>query len=176
MRCENCGSIVDDRDVYCGNCGHRIERKVEVIDHTHDNDEFEDLAHENKYEQTSYVNSNTSSDDINKFSSERNNRYGTSNNDVPPRYKMKLSNSSATFALVCGILSILGVFTLITAIIGLNMANKGLQLAATGEYEGESNARVGKILSIIGLVFGLIQIFIIIISIALPIIGAVAQN
>lgn len=26
MHCDNCGSEVDEKDVYCGNCGHRIEK------------------------------------------------------------------------------------------------------------------------------------------------------
>lgn len=162
MHCDNCGSEVDEKDVYCGNCGHRIERDVEVIDHTRDKEEFIDVTPDRReYNGEPFGERADKSDDMNHTSGtyrtggQNGNEFGAA---PPPRYKAKLNNSSALISLVCGILSLCGVFTLITAIIGYNMGKKGLQLAATGEYDGENYARAGKICSIIGLVYGILQL------------------
>lgn len=169
MHCDNCGSEVDEKDVYCGNCGHRIEKQTEVIDHTHDTDEFIDVTPDRSNEDV-FTSANTSANATGStFAGNTNNQSGAYNQNgtyngagrattPPPVYKPKLSNSSATVSLVCGILSLLGVFTLITAIIGLTSSKKAMQLISTGEYDGESYAKAGKICSTIGLVFGILQV------------------
>lgn len=173
MHCDNCGSEVDEKDVYCGNCGHRIEKQTEVIDHTHDADEFIDVTPD-RSEEDVFTSANASANGTDNTSARSNqsggyNQNGTYNQNSgyngagrattpPPVYKPKLSNSSATVSLVCGILSLLGVFTLITAIIGLTSSKKAMQLISTGEYDGESYAKAGKICSTIGLVFGILQV------------------
>ncbi len=183
MHCDNCGSEVDEKDVYCGNCGHRIERDVEVIDHTHDNDEFIDVTPERRDDDV-FTSANANANGANNNAGGANNNYNSDNGynrtgygtTPPPRYKAKLSNSSATISLICGILSLLGFFTLITAIIGLNTAKKGLQLVATGEYDGESFAKAGKICSTIGLVLGILQLLTIVFYIVVGLTGMFAMN
>ena len=167
MHCDNCGSEVDEKDVYCGNCGHRIEKQTEVIDHTHDADEFIDVTPD-RSEEDVFTSANASANGTDNTSARSNQSGGYNQNGTyngagrattpPPVYKPKLANSSATVALVCGILSLLGVCTLITAIIGLTSSKKAMQLISTGEYDGESYAKAGKICSTIGLVFGILQV------------------
>lgn len=164
MRCDNCGSQVDENDVYCGNCGHRIERETEVIDHTRDTDEFIDVTPANEESVNDYRNTESQPFEQSGASTEQRTASSASagragnGSTPPPVYKAKLNNSSAIASLICGILSLLGVATLITAIIGLVSSKKAMQLVAMGDYDGESYAKAGKICSIIGIVFGVLQV------------------
>lgn len=184
MHCDNCGSEVDEKDVYCGNCGHRIEKQTEVIDHTHDTDEFIDVTPD-RSEEDVFTSANASANGTDNTSARSNQSGGYNQNGTyngagraitpPPVYKPKLANSSATVALVCGILSLLGVFTLITAIIGLTSSKKAMQLISTGEYDGESFAKAGKICSTIGLIFGILQIIWFVLYIGLMVVAILAE-
>lgn len=184
MHCDNCGSEVDEKDVYCGNCGHRIEKQTEVIDHTHDTDEFIDVTPD-RSEEDVFTSVNASANGTDNTSARSNQSGGYNQNGTyngagrattpPPVYKPKLANSSATVALVCGILSLLGVFTLITAIIGLTSSKKAMQLISTGEYDGESFAKAGKICSTIGLIFGILQIIWFVLYIGLMVVAILAE-
>lgn len=184
MNCDNCGSEVDEKDVYCGNCGHRIEKQTEVIDHTHDTDEFIDVTPD-RSEEDVFTSANASANGTDNTSAHSNQSGGYNQNGTyngagrattpPPVYKPKLANSSATVALVCGILSLLGVFTLITAIIGLTSSKKAMQLISTGEYDGESFAKAGKICSTIGLIFGILQIIWFVLYIGLMVVAILAE-
>lgn len=184
MNCDNCGSEVDEKDVYCGNCGHRIEKQTEVIDHTHDTDEFIDVTPD-RSEEDVFTSANASANGTDNTSARSNQSGGYNQNGTyngagrattpPPVYKPKLANSSATVALVCGILSLLGVFTLITAIIGLTSSKKAMQLISTGEYDGESFAKAGKICSTIGLIFGILQIIWFVLYIGLMVVAILAE-
>lgn len=184
MHCDNCGSEVDEKDVYCGNCGHRIEKQTEVIDHTHDTDEFIDVTPD-RSEEDVFTSANASTNGTDNTSAHSNQSGGYNQNGTyngagrattpPPVYKPKLANSSATVALVCGILSLLGVFTLITAIIGLTSSKKAMQLISTGEYDGESFAKAGKICSTIGLIFGILQIIWFVLYIGLMVVAILAE-
>lgn len=184
MHCDNCGSEVDEKDVYCGNCGHRIEKQTEVIDHTHDTDEFIDVTPD-RSEEDVFTSANASANGTDNTSARSNQSGGYNQNSTyngagrattpPPVYKPKLANSSATVALVCGILSLLGVFTLITAIIGLTSSKKAMQLISTGEYDGESFAKAGKICSTIGLIFGILQIIWFVLYIGLMVVAMFAE-
>lgn len=195
MRCENCGSEVDDKDVYCGNCGHRIERDYEVVDN-HVDDDFIDVTPEEPFQERSntaganvangnagqtrngdrpeggYASDNRNGGYTSYNRNNGNNGYGA---NMPPRYKAKLSNSSAVISMVCGILSLVGVLSLVTAIIGLNMAKKAQQLIETGEYDGDSYAKAGQICSTIGLVLGIIQVLIVLFTGVLPVILAIVS-
>ena len=184
MHCDNCGSEVDEKDVYCGNCGHRIEKQTEVIDHTHDADEFIDVTPD-RSEEDVFTSANASANGTDNTPARSNQSGGYNQNGTyngagrattpPPVYKPKLANSSATVALVCGILSLLGVFTLITAIIGLTSSKKAMQLISTGEYDGESFAKAGKICSTIGLIFGILQIIWFVLYIGLMVVAILAE-
>ena len=184
MHCDNCGSEVDEKDVYCGNCGHRIEKQTEVIDHTHDTDEFIDVTPD-RSEEDVFTSANASANGTDNTSAHSNQSGGYNQNGTyngagrattpPPVYKPKLANSSATVALVCGILSLLGVCTLITAIIGLTSSKKAMQLISTGEYDGESYAKAGKICSTIGLVFGILQVLWFVLYIGLVVVAILAE-
>lgn len=184
MRCDNCGSEVDEKDVYCGNCGHRIEKQTEVIDHTHDTDEFIDVTPD-RSEEDVFTSANASANGTDNTSARSNQSGGYNQNGTyngagrattpPPVYKPKLANSSATVALVCGILSLLGVCTLITAIIGLTSSKKAMQLISTGEYDGESYAKAGKICSTIGLVFGILQVLWFVLYTGLVVVAILAE-
>ena len=184
MHCDNCGSEVDEKDVYCGNCGHRIEKQTEVIDHTHDTDEFIDVTPD-RSEEDVFTSANASANGTDNTSASSNQSGGYTQNGTyngagrtttpPPVYKPKLANSSATVSLVCGILSLLGVFTLITAIIGLTSSKKAMQLISTGEYDGESFAKAGKICSTIGLIFGILQIIWFVLYIGLMVVAILAE-
>lgn len=190
MRCDNCGSEVDDKDIYCGNCGHRIERDYEVVNN-HVDDDFIDVTPEEPFgsqnnNSAASANGRTAQNGSEQFrnngqynNGQYNNGYNYNNpnaNNIPPRYKPKLSNSSAIISMVCGILSLLGFFTLITAIVGLNMAKKAKQLIATGEYDGDGFAKAGQICSTIGLVFGILQLVMILFMGVLPVITALVTR
>lgn len=160
MKCDNCGSEVDEKDIYCGNCGHRIERSYETVNNQ---DDYIDVTPVNEpFEQNSnqFGGNNGQNNTSNGYNGGTNySEQGQYNrNTMPPRYNAKMSNSSAIASLICGILSIIGVLSLITGIIGICMAKKAKQLIATGEYDGENFAQAGKICSTIGLIFGIIQV------------------
>ncbi len=83
----------------------------------------------------------------------------------------KLPN--ATAVLVLGILSILtcccyGIFSVILGTIGIVLANKDAKLYAENPtiYSNYNNLKIGKILNIIGIILGVIYLFLVIWMIA----------
>lgn len=190
MRCDNCGSEVEDKDIYCGNCGHRIERDYEVVNNTQE-DDFIDVTPDETFKETASSSDNMNTNSNNNANASANKNSGSNNgwqcnssnngagynqnyarNDHP-KYKAKLTNSSAIISMVCGILSVLGVISLVTGIIGLCMAKKSQQLIDTGEYSGEEYTKAGKICSIIGVIFGVFQLLIFVLSIAIPVLVSI---
>ena len=84
---------------------------------------------------------------------------------------MKQKLPGATGALVCGILSIClcfiyGIPGLVLGVVGLVQAKKAVVLDAAnpGVYDGISNAKAGKILSLIGTILSGIYVFLILIG------------
>lgn len=95
-------------------------------------------------------------------------------NLLSPNFAQKNNLPNATAAIVLGILSILGGFCygtgIIFGIIGLVLANKDLSLHSANpeNYSASSvsNAKAGRVCSIIGLIISLIVIIAVIIFIA----------
>jgi hypothetical protein len=84
---------------------------------------------------------------------------------------MKQKLPGATGALVCGILSIClcfiyGIPGLVLGVVGLVQAKKAVALDAAnpGVYDGISNAKAGKVLSIIGTSLSGLYVFLILIG------------
>ena len=185
--CRNCGAEVEEDDIYCGYCGSKLKEdlpkdnaysgqdfKEETsagADFTSNldddlgasfDDEFDksfadsgDLGKrdEPQDEFESYVESGNHTQQ--SFNSGGNTRNPEHKNLLPN----KLAKEANTFGIVALIFGFLGgVLGIVFGIIGLQKAKKAMQLCETGEYDGKPKAKDAKILSIAGIVLGVVSL------------------
>ncbi|MCX4363653.1 MAG: zinc-ribbon domain-containing protein [Clostridia bacterium] len=145
--CTNCGSPVEDKDTYCGNCGHRIGAKVVA-----QSDEFSQLDFDSEFDQSK---SNFYEDEpyveIKSDKRADNNR----KNAAPV-----LKNSDSQSCLVCGIMSLVFAWSAVIAIIfgavGLSLGKRAREKDMSGKYIPNSAYKAGTICSSIGLALGIV--------------------
>ncbi|MDE6475106.1 MAG: zinc-ribbon domain-containing protein [Clostridia bacterium] len=172
--CSNCGSQVEEDDVYCGYCGSKL--KVEES-------RQESASARQDFQEESFAGADFSEDFGKEYENEfdRSGGFDNAHNEEPyverefthqsstgenasrPEHKQLLHNKDAKDANTYGILALIfgilgGVLGIVFGILGLVKSKRALELCNTGEYDGKPNASNGRTLSIIGIVLGVISI------------------
>ena len=149
--CKNCGSSVDDSDVFCGNCGTRVfsEEENSIAQPFAKQNERVDNTFENKEEVTR-----------------------ASSSSEKKRPKVLKENSDAMLCMILGIVALCG-GGIIFAIISIVLSKRAQELCKTGEYDGESNIKTGLLCSKIAIILtivGVVISVIVMIAVYLPMI------
>ncbi|MDE6605765.1 MAG: zinc-ribbon domain-containing protein [Clostridia bacterium] len=185
--CSNCGSQVEDEDVYCGYCGSKLKVKDSPQERQSDQQDFQEESFagadfSSDFDKDNNKDYNTDFDKEVEKEFEKSDGFGNAHNERPyverddftrsastdnvrHEHKPLLNNKEAKDANTFGILALIfgilgGVLGIVFGILGLIKSKKALELCNTGEYDGKPNASNGRILSIIGIVLGAISIFI----------------
>lgn len=180
--CSNCGSQVEEGDIYCGYCGSKLKEEDRPQDESSERQDFEEETFAqadfsgdfDKEFDKEFEKDFETSDSFGKTNNADNEKYGAANNGSAnssserenystPQHKQMLHNKDARDANTYGILALVfgilgGVLGIVFGILGIVKSKRALELCATGEYDGKPKASNGRILSIIGLVLSALTI------------------
>lgn len=173
--CSNCGSQVEESDVYCGYCGSKLKEDPEPQERASGRQDFQedsfvgadfsdDFGNVNEDFGKSESFDNTREEKVHEerenvtFSSSTGSESNSGHKQLLHNKDAKDANTYGILALIFGILG--GILGIVFGILGLVKSKKALELCNTGEYDGKPNASNGRILSIIGIVLSAITIFI----------------
>ena len=173
--CSNCGSQVEENDVYCGYCGSKLKeeetiKRARMLVRIFKKSQLRALIFQEDFGKE-YENEFDRGDGFDNGHNERHyveregfsDQSSTDCNASRPEHKtivaqQRCKRRQYLWDFGIDIRYTRRDFGYRICILGLMKSKKALELCNTGEYDGKSNASNGKTLSIIGIVLGAISI------------------
>ena len=186
--CRNCGSEVDEDDIYCGYCGSKLkeDNHREGASSQQDFKEEEPLVGADFSSDFDKDFESSFDDDLDKdfgnsrefgktdgpveeFESYVENDYSnqptfdssgrTEGSEHKPLLPNKLAKEANTYGILALVFGFLGgILGIVFGIIGIQKAKKAMELCETGEYDGRPKARDARTLSIVGIILAAFEL------------------
>ena len=184
MNCKKCGNEVASNEVYCQNCGEKLEDVS--------TGSYNEPSKQTTVEQNPYVNTDTQQQNQNTYySNNAQNQYGNGQNNQydyqnpytnqqqSPQYANNVNSPQAVSNVAAFIISIASIFlcsNLIFGIVGIVYASKISTLNMIGDFEGAKQANKKSIMwSLIGVAVTIL-LTIIAVIIAVTFFGDIVKN